>query len=80
MHMLVANWLSGAFSDAYSDAIFNAIESQPWVTVQSTSEMASKIASKLDGGVIRFASLYCMRSSVKGENFKVIVQPNRTFV
>ena len=47
MHMLVANWLSGAFSDAYSDAIFNAIESQPCVTVQSTSEMASKIASEM---------------------------------
>ena len=43
MHMLVANWLLGAFSDA----IFNAIESQPWVTVQSTSEMASKIASEM---------------------------------
>ena len=31
MHMLVANWLSDAFSDAYSDAKFNAIESQPRV-------------------------------------------------
>ena len=29
MHMLVANWLSDAFSDAYSDAKFNAFESQP---------------------------------------------------
>ena len=33
MHMLVANWLSDAFSDAYSDAKFNAIESQPWATL-----------------------------------------------
>ena len=31
MHMLVANWLSDAYSDAFSDAKFNAIESQPWV-------------------------------------------------
>ena len=30
MHMLVANWLSDAFSDGYSDAKFNAFESQPW--------------------------------------------------
>ena len=25
MHILVANWLSGAFSDVYSDAILHAI-------------------------------------------------------
>ena len=29
MHMLVANLLSGAFSDTHSDAKFNAIELQP---------------------------------------------------
>ena len=80
MHMLVANWLSGAFSDAYSDAIFNAIESQPWVTVQSTSEMASKMASEMGQRRYLVASLYCMRSSVKRENFKVVMQQNRTFV
>ena len=34
MHMLVANWLLGTFSDAYSDAKFNAIESQPRVAIQ----------------------------------------------
>ena len=36
MHMLVANWLSDAFSDAYSDAKFNAFESQPRVAIQYT--------------------------------------------
>ena len=51
-----------------------------WVTVQSTSEMASKMASEMGQRGYLVASLYCVRSSVKRQNFKVVMQQNRTFV
>ena len=48
MHMLVANLLSGAFSDAYSDAKFNAFESQPMV-LAPPSPCVARVLKLLQG-------------------------------
>ena len=77
MHMLVANWLSDAYSDAFSDAKFNAIESQSRFTRWlKGSSMANTSLIRVDTITLHHMNIIAWREKYR----PVILNPVRVFV